>query len=241
MGKEKVLAALFSRGQQHATAAHSCKDSDYKAQDGSADVFIFSTKSSQVCTWERKFSFAGSVLTVAKCTLKEKTCFELWTSLVPVRVSLSCLICQSLAWRTQFRQSVAEWLIHPTLPGNVQTGQLSRGGGVSLHRDFSYLASSANTECINSPRCSVKIPRSSTRYFSHFGWAWTAALLQEQGTKLCHATASPASCLFACQREALRPNTTMLLICENREVNRRADGAGLKLLYSSVLFVSGYS
>lgn len=31
-----------------------------------------------------------------------------------------------------------------------------------------------------------------------------------------------------------RTNTTMLVICENREVNRRAHGAGLKLLYSSV-------
>lgn len=45
------------------------------------------------------------------------------------------------------------------------------------------LSSPANTECIDSPGCSIKIPRSSTGYFSHLGWAWTAALLQEQWTK----------------------------------------------------------
>lgn len=56
------------------------------------------------------------------------------------------------------------------------------GGGVNLHKGFSHLALSANTECIDLPGCSIKIPHSSTQ-FSHLGWAWAVALLQEQWTK----------------------------------------------------------
>lgn len=115
-----------------------------------------------------------------------------------------------------------DWLIHPTLPGNI-------------HRGFSYLALSANTECIDSPGCSIKIPRSSTQYFSHFEWAWTAALLQEQWTKqMGFSTQLPPLPAHQRWRSFRDQITTMLLICENREVNRRAHSAGLKLLYSSV-------
>lgn len=117
--RESLACSAFIRCQQHDTSTKSCKNSDYKAQDGSLDTFGFGRKTSQVWTWKKNFEFAGCVDSHQVPGTGKKSSSAMHQSIS----SLS-----EPQWFDTLPQfglkdtacSVNNWLIHLTLPGNVQ-------------------------------------------------------------------------------------------------------------------------
>lgn len=154
---------------------------------------------------------------------RKKKPFQLCTSLV--RVSPGGLMCcQSLTWRTQSGPSVTGWLIHPTLPGNIQMQNGFLGKSKSSRR-FQLSSPQSKYRRYWFPRIFSPNPTLPNTVL----WSLRISLNQKQGTKqLGFSMLLPPVCRWEMQKPS-RPNTTMLLICENREENRKARGAGWKL------------